>query len=360
MKHLGHRPAKESGHDGRGCLVGSETVRVGGRGDGGFQKGVVLLHGGQHVHKEGDELQVALGILAGSQKHCARVGAERPVVVLSGAVDPGERLLVEKDDKTVLAGDLVHQVHHQLVLVIGQIGLPEDRGKLELIGRHLVVPCLQRNTKTVAGDLKVAHELGHTSRNGAEIVVVQLLVLGGVMSHQGAAGDHQVRPRGIEGLIDKEIFLLPSKIGIHLRDRLVEESADQKSRVGDGLESLFQRGLVVQRLAGVGDEHRRDAERVINDEHRGSRIPGRVAPRLEGGADAAVRARGGVRLLLGEGFSIESLDDSTLAVIVDQGIVLLGGTLGQRLEPVRHMGDMVFHSPLLHTFGHSVSGLPVQ
>ena len=180
------------------------------------------------------------------------------------------------------------------------------------------------------------------------------------MPHQGAAGDHKVRSRGIERLINKEIFLLPSEVGIYLRDRLVEEAADRGGRIRNGLEGLFERSFVVQGLTGVGDEHRRDAERVINDEHRGSRIPGRVAPRLEGGADAAVRERGGVRLLLGEGFSVESLDDSTLAVIVDQGIVLLGGTLGQRLEPMRHMGDMVFHSPFLHTFGHSVSGLPVQ
>ena len=80
--------------------------------------------------------------------------------------------------ETVLARDLVHKVHHKLVLVVGKVGLTEDRSELELVGSHLVVPGLERNPKTVSGDLKVTHKLGHTGRNSPEIVVVQLLVLG--------------------------------------------------------------------------------------------------------------------------------------------------------------------------------------
>ena len=151
---------------------------VRGGSDGGLQQSVVLLHGGEHIHEECDELEVALGILARSQKHCAGVGSERPIVVLAGSVHSCERLFVKQNHETVLARDLVHKVHHKLVLVVGKVGLTEDRGKLELIGRHLVVPCLQRNTKTMARDLKVTHKLGHTGRNSPEIVVVQLLVLG--------------------------------------------------------------------------------------------------------------------------------------------------------------------------------------
>ena len=90
------------------------------------------------------------------------------------------------------------------------------------------------------------------------------------MPHQGAAGDHKVRSRGIERLIDKEIFLLPSEVGIYLRDRLVEEAADRGGRIRNGLEGLFERGFVVQGLTGVGDEDGRDAEGVIDDKHRGS------------------------------------------------------------------------------------------
>ena len=85
---------------------------------------------------------------------------------------------MKKDHETVLACDPAHQIHHNLILVVGEIGLAEDRSELELVWSDLVVPCLERNPETVSGNLKVAHELGHTGRNGTEIVVVQLLVLG--------------------------------------------------------------------------------------------------------------------------------------------------------------------------------------
>ena len=52
-----------------------------------------------------------------------------------------------------------HQVHHKLVLVVGEVGLTEDRSELELVGSHLVVPGLERNPKTVTGNLKITHKL---------------------------------------------------------------------------------------------------------------------------------------------------------------------------------------------------------
>ena len=180
------------------------------------------------------------------------------------------------------------------------------------------------------------------------------------MSHQSPAGDHQVRSRGIEGLIDKEIFLLPAKVGIYLRDRLVEKTADRNGCVGDGFQGLLERGLVVKSLAGVGDEDGRDAEGVVHDEDRGCRVPCRVASGLECGADASVGERGGVRLLLREGFAVEGLDDPSFAVVVDQGVVLLRGAFGQRLEPVGDVGDMMLHRPFFHSSGDSVGGLPVK
>ncbi len=76
----------------------------------------------------------------------------------------------------MLAGDLVHQIHHYLILVIGQICLPEDRSELELIWRHLIVPGLERDPEAMPRDLKVTHELCHPGRDGSEIMVVQLLV----------------------------------------------------------------------------------------------------------------------------------------------------------------------------------------
>ena len=47
-------------------------------------------------------------------------------------------------------------------------------------------------------------------------MIFQLLVLGGGMSEQGPAGQHQVRPGHIEGGINQEILLLPAEGGNRL------------------------------------------------------------------------------------------------------------------------------------------------
>ena len=77
----------------------------------------------------------------------ARVGRDGPVVVLAAAVDAGKGLFVQQADKTVLAGDLLHYLHRQLVVVGGDIGGGEDRRQLVLAGRDLVVLGLGENAE---------------------------------------------------------------------------------------------------------------------------------------------------------------------------------------------------------------------
>ena len=158
---------------------------------------------------------------------------------------------MEQHHESVLARDFVHQVHDYLVLVVGKIGLAVDGRKLELIGRHLVVAGLQRNAEAVSGYLDILHERRHPRRDGSEIVVVQLLVLGRIVSHQRAAGDHEVRTGGIERLVDEEVLLLPSEIGVDFADRRIEKPADGQGCIRNGLEGALERSLVVKGLARV-------------------------------------------------------------------------------------------------------------
>ena len=46
--------------------------------------------------------------------------------------------------------------------------------------------------------------------------------------------------------------------------------------------------------------------------------------------------------------------------MLDEGVVLLGGALGQRLEPVCVMRHTVFLGPLLHAGGHGVGHRAVE
>ena len=68
-------------------------------------------------------------------------------------------------------------------MVVGEIGLLEDGRELKLVGRHFVVTGLDRDAKAVRFDFKVKHEGFHTRGNGAEIVVLELLVLGALVAH---------------------------------------------------------------------------------------------------------------------------------------------------------------------------------
>ena len=84
---------------------------------------------------------------------------------------------MQQDTEAMLAGDLPHQGHDQQVVVVGQVTLLEDRSQLELVGGNLVVTSLHRNTQLQRLDLQLFHELHHTGRDSAEVVILQLLVL---------------------------------------------------------------------------------------------------------------------------------------------------------------------------------------
>ena len=111
---------------------------------------------------------------------------------------------------------------------------------------------------------------------------------------------------------------------------------------------MGMQSLVVQRLAGVGDEHRGDAEGVVLDEDRGGGVPGGVAAGFEGRPEAAAGERRRVRLLLGKHLAVKGFDYAALAVIVDQGVVLFRRAFGQGLEPVRDMRHVMLQGPFLH------------
>ncbi len=187
--------------------------------------------------------------------------------------------------ETVLAGHLLHQRHQHHVVVDSQVGLLEDRSELKLVGSHLVVTGLTRNAQFEGLDLEVAHEGGDTLGDRSEVMVVHLLVLGRVVTHQGAACQQQVGTGGIEAFVDKEILLFPTEVRGNLLHSGVEIMADIDGGHVDGMQGTQQRCFIVEGLTAIGDEDGGDTQRVVDDEHRRCGIPCRVTTGLEGRTD---------------------------------------------------------------------------
>ena len=93
-------------------------------------------------------------------------------------VDAGKGFFVQQYFKVVFVCCSFHQVHEQQVVVIGQVGFLEIRCKFKLVRRHFVVECFGRDAEFVAFYFEFFHEIFHSRRYGAEIMVVELLVFG--------------------------------------------------------------------------------------------------------------------------------------------------------------------------------------
>ena len=97
--------ADEHRNDSRRRFVRAQTVVVAGRRDRDAEQILILVNRLDNGGQEQQELCVLARILARLKQVLACVGGNRPVVVLAGAVDALERLLVQQAGKAVLLSD---------------------------------------------------------------------------------------------------------------------------------------------------------------------------------------------------------------------------------------------------------------
>ena len=275
--------------------------------------------------------------------------------MLAAAVDTGKGLFVEQAHQAVPGGHTLHDLHGQLVVVGGDIGGGVDGRQLMLGGGYLVVLRLGQDPQLPQLLVQLLHVGRHAGLDGAEVVVVQLLPLGGLGAEQRAAGIDQVAALVVHGPVDEEVLLLRSHGGGHALHIVVAEQLQDAQRLFvQRLHAPQQRRLFVQRLAAVGAEGRGDAEGLALDKGVAGGVPGRVAPCLEGGAQAAGGERGRVRLALDQLLAGELHQHPAIRGGGDEAVVLFGGDAGQRLEPVGEVCGAVFDCPVLHGRGDSV------
>lgn len=177
----------------------------------------------------------------------------------------------------------------------------------------------------------------------AEIMVFQFLSLGRGSAKQGAASVNQVFSLLIHLFINEEIFLFRSHGRYHPGGIGTKQLQYTKSLFVDGFHRTKQRGLFVQRFAGVRAERSGNAKGVLLDERIRRGVPSGVAPSLKGSPQAAGGKGRCVRFTPNQFFAREVQQHPAAFYRVDEAVVLFSGDAGHRLEPVGKMGAALFN-----------------
>ena len=203
--------------------------------------------------------------------------------MLAAAVDPGKGLFVEQAHQIVLGSALFHGTHNELVVIAGLVCIRVDGGKLMLAGCALVVLCFGENAQPPQLLIQILHEFGYPGTDGGEIVVVQLLSLGRGCAEKSSACQAQILPLGVQVLGQKEILLLSAHAGDDpVGFRVAKKPQNADGFPGNLLQRAQQRGLLVQRITGIGEKHGGNIQAAVLDKGAGRGVPGGVASGLEG------------------------------------------------------------------------------
>mmetsp|Transcript_23038 Transcript_23038/g.45947 ORF Transcript_23038/g.45947 Transcript_23038/m.45947 type:complete len:682 (+) Transcript_23038:130-2175(+) len=365
----GHVISEVGGDDGGGGLAGSEAEVVSGRGDGHPHEVAVLVDGGDDGgHDHGEGVGVAGGgvELVGVKEVDAVGGADTPVVVLAGAVDIVEGLLLEEGGEAVLGCDLLNDLHdHDVLVDLRGVGA-EEGCELVLVGGNFAVAGLEGDSHLPALSLHLLHGLegGLGSGEGGHVVVAHLLSPGGVLAHDGAAGHLEVHAAEVLVAGDEEDLLLKSDVGDEGLGVVAHELEEPAALLVEGLVgaqegSLLVKGGAIVRHKGGGDE-----DGVAAEEDVGGGVHGKVAAGGVGGTEASVREGGAVGLTADEVLALEVEGDLAGGPVELEHLVvdLAGQTVpdagsGHGLEPVGVGVGSVVDAPVEDCGGDNVGAV---
>ena len=350
---------QEATYNGRRCFITPQTMCIASTHNGCFQQTIMAIYSHQRFHNECHKTQVLFRSLTWCMEQYACIGSQTPVLVLTTSIDACKRFLMEQHSKTMISCNTLHQGHQHHIVVNRQVTFLVDRCQLKLVWCHLIMASFARNSQLQRLYLQVLHECLYTVRDCTKIMVIHLLIFSALMPHQGSARQHQIWACRIESFIYQEILLFPSKIYLYLSNVIIEQTANICCRFIYCMKCPQQRSFVVQSFACIGNKDSRDAECIINNEHRTCWVPSRITTSLKGVANTTIRETGSIWLLLNKEFPREHLHHTTLAIVLYKSIMLFSRTFCQRLEPMGVMGCAHFHSPLLHALGYLICNATV-
>src|SRR3546814_216186 len=182
-------------------------------------------------------------------------------------------------------------------------------------------------------------------------MIFQLLIFSSHMAEKRPVCQVKVRPGVVQFEVHQEVFLFDPQAGIDLIDGAVKVITYINSCLIYTADGFQQRRLVIEGLAGIGNEYCWNTKRsasarlAFNNESRGRWIPCRIATGFKSYPKAAAWKAGSVRLLLSKGFSSEFFQSGAIRRRFKKSIVFFSCQSCERLKPVGIMRSTFTNGP---------------
>ncbi len=117
-----------------------------------------------------------------------------------------------------------------------------------------------RHSELVQLELRFRDTTLNSLGNSTKVVILELLPAWRGRADERTPSHHQIGAHGVVRAIDEEVFLLGPEGGEDALDTLVAEDLEElDGLLGEDVRAAQQRGHLIERLAVVADEHRRNA-----------------------------------------------------------------------------------------------------
>ena len=151
--------------------------------------------------------------------------------MFAGAVDARERFFVQQTHKAVPLRHLLHDLHGQLVLVTGGVGVRIEGGHLVLGRGHFVVFRLGQNAQRPQRLVQIPHIGGDAGADRAIVVIVQFLPSGRFRAKERAARHAQVLAAFPQFPVNQKILLFRAHLRRNAARAGVPEQAQNAHRL---------------------------------------------------------------------------------------------------------------------------------
>lgn len=189
--------------------------------------------------------------IAGVEEVLSVVSGHRPVVVLAGAVDALKWLFMQQAHQTMPESDLFHDLHRKLILVSAEVGGGEDGCHLVLCRCDLVVLGLGINAEFPQFFIELLHIGSDTGAEICEVLVVELLPLGGLCAKEGTSGQDEVLTLVPHLLIDEEVLLLGADGGGDTGHALIAKELQKRTATLERASMERRRGVFLSSTSPV-------------------------------------------------------------------------------------------------------------